>query len=175
MTAPIANKVEKSGIFTLDLAEWFPTEPVVGLDIKPWLVQEIMLQERPFREHVAQHDWEQYAHKRVAVYCSADAIIPFWAYMLIASRLQPEATEVYQGTPEALLTHYYRDQIQGLDPETYRDKRLVIKGCGDLPVPPGAYMEIVMRLQPFVKTIMYGEPCSTVPVYKKPRPKAAHS
>ena len=166
---PIRNKVSESSLLTIDLSEWFPDETIVDFDLQAWLTQGIMLQEKPFRQAADAHDWSQYEGKRVAVFCSVDAILPYWAFMLVASKLEPYAKDIYQGTSEALLNDWYRRALADLNPEDYTDRRIVVKGCGDKPIPAGAYVELVRKLQPAVKTIMYGEPCSTVPVYKKSR------
>jgi hypothetical protein len=173
MSEPIRNKVAESSLQTIDLESFFPEEPVTDFDLAPWLVQGILLREKDFRASVSAHDWASYAGQRVAVHCSADAIIPHWAYMLVASKLAPVAHDIFWGSPEHLLNDYYRHRLEAIDPETYRDARIVIKGCGEKPVPTGAYLEVVRKLQPVVKAILYGEPCSTVPVYKKPRSQKA--
>jgi len=166
---PLVNRVSNSSLLTLKLEELFPKQEIVEFDIKDYLFMELILKEKDFREALKTHDWVQYKGKVLLVFCSADAIIPLWAYMLIAASAAPYAYDVFQGKTD----DYYRTsllrQIDQLDIEEYRGKRIVIKGCSDHPVPPAAYLEITRRLQPIAKSIMFGEPCSTVPVYKKPK------
>jgi hypothetical protein len=163
----IENKVAGSGLITLNLEDYFDKTPRAELDIKPWLFREMILKEKDFREFVKQHNWEQYTGKHVAVFCSADAIIPTWAYMLIAIQLQPLAKRIVFGTPETLNTLLYEEAINAIDFAQFADKRMIVKGCSDVPVPVQAYVEVTRRLMPFAKSIMYGEACSNVPLYKK--------
>ena len=128
---------------------------------------ELILREKDFREFVKAHDWAQYAGKNVAITCTADAIVPAWAYMLIANRLAPYANEVVFGDLELLETVLFIKGISGADLEQYRDQRIVLKGCGDIPVPVSAYVELTKKLTPIAKSLMFGEPCSTVPIYKR--------
>lgn len=166
MEETIVNRVAKSGIVTIDLEEYFPKEQIVEFDIKDWLFHGLILKEQDFRTRLQEHDWAAYQDKHVTIYCSTEAIIPFWAYMLLATELQPFAKSITQGNRKTFLQQYYRDLIQTLHPEEYKGKRIVVKGCSDKDVPASAYAEITARLLPYVKSIMYGEPCSTVPVYK---------
>jgi Protein of unknown function (DUF2480) len=163
----IVNKVAESGIITLDLTPYLPANIAV-FDLKPFLFREMILKEKDYRAALQAHDWPQYSRKHVAVTCSADAVIPVWAYMLAASYLQPVATSVYFGTPDELGRTLLVDQINKIDIAEYADKRVVIKGCGDVQVPEAAYVAVTVLLRPVVKSLMYGEPCSTVPIYKKP-------
>lgn len=163
----IVNKVAESGIITLDLAPYLPGDVVAAFDMKPFLFREMILREKDYRAALLAQDWTVYEGKHVAVYCSVDAIIPVWAYMLAASYLQPIAASVFMGTPETLYKKLLVDKINSLPTEEYVDKRVVIKGCGDIPVPDDAYLAVTAHLRPVVKSLMYGEPCSTVPVYKK--------
>src|ERR1700761_6564323 len=163
----IINKVAQSGLVTLDPASFYPQGDRIVYDIKDNLYMELMLREKDFREFVKAHDWAQYAGKNVAITCTADAIVPAWAYMLIANRLAPYATEVVFGDADVLETVLYLKEIAKLDVEQYRDQRIVLKGCGDIEVPVSAYVELTKKLTPVVKSIMYGEPCSTVPIYKR--------
>jgi len=162
----IVNKVASSGLVTINLEDWYPKAPRMHIDLAERLFMGQILREKDLREWVASHDWTKYQDAYVSVHCSADAIIPVWAYMLIASRLALYAKKVVMGHPEALETEIYRETIAGIDRETYRDQRVIIKGCGTLPVPDAAYLMLTAHLQPVVKSIMYGEACSTVPVYK---------
>ncbi len=163
----IVNKVATSGLITIDLEEVYPSVERVLFDISPLLVEGMLLREKDFREFIAVHDWSQYAGKAVALFCSTDAIIPRWAWMLLATSLAPFAATIVFGTAEALEEAVYAEMIRNLPIEEYRDKRIVIKGCSKIPVPVSAYVQLTARLRPVVKSLMYGEPCSTVPVFKK--------
>lgn len=169
MSEQIKNKVAASGLVTLDLAEFSPRAEQVAFDMKDVLWQEIALKEKDFRSFVKENDWSIYQDKNVAIFCSVDAIIPDWAFMLITVALAPFANRVFVGTPAEMNADLYRRNIEVIDKELYRDTRLVVKGCGDVKVPTSAFADVVSHLQPVVLSIMYGEPCSTVPVYKKPR------
>jgi hypothetical protein len=163
----IVNRVTKSGIVTFDLAEYFPDGIISGIDIKDWLYQGLILKEADFRNYLEIHNWSVYKDNFIYVHCSADAIIPLWAYMLVAMKLEPYAKYFVLGSEKELLEAWYIKELSDIKPEEYKDVRVVIKGCGDKPVPESAYMEITRILLPYAKSIMYGEPCSTVPVYKK--------
>ena len=166
MEGEIVNKVAQSGLITIDLEEFYPQGERVLLDIKDRLFQGLMLREKDFREFVSTHDWTQYKDKYVAVTCSADAIIPTWAYMLLTVSLEPYARRVVFGDLEMLETVLYNEVLSKLDLGQYKDARIVIKGCSNLPVPKAAYVELTRLLRPVARGIMYGEPCSTVPLYK---------
>ena len=163
----IVNKVAQSGLVTLDPAAFYPAGERVIYDIKDNLFHGLMLREKDFREFIKEHDWTQYAGKNVGITCTADAIVPAWAYMLLANRLAPYAKEVVFGDADVLETVLFVKSIAGMDVEQYRDQRIVIKGCGDTPVPVSAYVELTKKLTPVVKSLMFGEPCSTVPIFKK--------
>lgn len=161
------NRVASSGLVTIDLEELYPTGSVVSFDLKDYLFMGLILKEKDFREALKTHDWPQYAGQNLAVFCSADAIIPMWAYMLVATYAAPFAADVAQTTPERFVETAFLKKIAALDLSAYAGKRLVVKGCSDKPVPPAAYLEITRRLQPVALSILFGEPCSTVPVYKQ--------
>ena len=166
------NKVAESGIITLDLATYVPADSdIATFDLKPFLFREMILKEKDYRAALPLHDWTKYKGKHVAVYCSTDAIVPVWAYMLAASLLEPVAASVFYGTEEELKKALINEKIAAIDKNEYTDKRVVIKGCGDTPIPDSAYVTITAHLRPVVKSLMYGEPCSTVPIYKKPMTK----
>jgi Protein of unknown function (DUF2480) len=166
----IVNKVAESGIVTIDLAQYIPGKNEIAIfDLKPFLYMEMILKEKDYRAALQVFDWTQYQGKKVAIQCSADAIIPMWANMLAASYLQTVADDVYYGTAEELKKEMLLKNIEAVDLKEYEDKRVVVKGCGDVPVPEAAYVAITHRLKPVAKSIMYGEPCSTVPIYKKPK------
>ncbi len=167
MSDPIINKVSESLLTTLDLEEYYPKEEILLFDLKPLLFRELILKEKDFRASLQQQDWQQFHDKIVAITCTADAVIPVWAYMLLASYLQPVAKEVYMGDIESVRKQLFLKKIEAIDNTLFVDKRVVVKGCGDLPISEDAYMEITKKLRPVVKSIMYGEPCSTVPVFKK--------
>jgi hypothetical protein len=167
MEQEIVNKVANSGLITIDLEELVDKRERVALDIKDQLFQGLLLREKDFRNFIAEHNWEQYRDKHVAVFCSTDAILPKWAFMLLAQALQPFAASVVYGSVEQLETILYQQALTEVNAEEYRDKRIVIKGCGDKDVPTFAYVELTRILTPVAKSIMYGEPCSTVPVFKR--------
>lgn len=167
MQETFVNKVAESGIITFNLEEYYPKENVAIFDLKDYLFMGLILKEKDFRAALPQVTWEQYAGKNVAITCSADAIIPVWAYMLVASYLQPFAKHVATGTKEQVINQIILKNLSAINGQDYADKRVVIKGCGDIQIPESAYVEITNKLRGFAKSIMYGEPCSTVPVYKK--------
>lgn len=166
MNDSIINKVALSPLLSLDLEEYYPKEPVAVFDLKPHLFMELILKEKEFRAALQNHDWRQYQDKIVAVTCTADAIIPVWAYMLVASYLQPFAKELVFGDEKAAFQQQFIKNIDSINASEFTDKRIVVKGCGDLPIGEFAYMEVTKKLRPVAKSIMYGEPCSTVPIYK---------
>jgi len=168
MAEEISNKVAESGLITLDLAQYYPKEEIALFDIKDHLFMGLILKEKEFRDALKKIDWEIYRNKHVAVTCTADAIIPVWAYMLAASYLQPVAKEIVMGNEKELHRTVFLKNLSAIDIKEFADKRIVIKGCGETPIGDFAYMEITKLLRPVAKTIMYGEPCSTVPIYKKP-------
>lgn len=168
MSEPIINKVAESGIITIDPATFIPTGETVVFDLKDYLFMGLILKEKDFRESLKSLDWEQYRDRNVALTCTADAIIPVWAYMLVTSYLQPVAREIVMGDEHELQKQVFLKNVSKLDIKSFEDKRVVIKGCGDIPIGDYVYMELTRLLRPVVKSIMYGEPCSTVPVYKKP-------
>src|SRR5688500_8796429 len=163
----IVNKVTASGIITINPEDFVPVGERVLFDMKPHLYEELLLKEKDFREFVKNEDWSRYQDKYVAITCTNDAIIPVWAYMLVTVALEPYATTVVYGDLAKLEEVLFSNELQKFDTSQYADQRIVIKGCGDKPVPDAAYVELTRLLTPIVKSIMYGEPCSTVPVFKK--------
>lgn len=163
----IVNKVAASGLVTVDLAEFAPIGERVVYDIKDNLFHGLILKEKDFRQFVKDHDWSQYQGKYVAITCTADAIVPTWAYMLLTNRLQPYAKEVVFGNEDTLSTLLFERALNEVDYEQYRDQRVVVKGCGDIPIPESAFVKFTATLSDYAKSIMYGEPCSTVPVFKR--------
>ncbi len=169
MDEVFVNKVQESGIITLDLEAFYPKEETVIFDMKEYLFMGLILKEKDFRETMKSLDISVYAGKNVALTCTADAIIPVWAYMLAASYLQQVAKEIIFGDADFLHKTLFLKNISKINPVDFEDKRVVIKGCGELPISETAYVAITSLLRPVAKSIMYGEPCSTVPIYKKPR------
>ncbi len=167
MDETIVNRVAESGVITINLEDYYPKEELVVFDLKDYLFMGLILKEKDFREVLKNFNWQQYENKNVAVTCTADAIIPVWAYMLVASYLQPVTKEVAVGNEKDLITNIIIKKVAAVNGEDFKDKRVVIKGCGDIQIPEVAYVEITNKLRPYAKSIMYGEACSTVPVYKK--------
>jgi hypothetical protein len=167
MSETFINKVAESGLISLDLAQYIPSNEIVIFDIKPYLFMELILKEKDFRASLATIDWTKYQDKIVGIYCSADAIIPMWANMLIVSNLSPFAKSVYFGDENKTRELVLLEEIQKIDPSSFNDQRVVVKGCGDTSIGESAFIAITQKLRPVVKSIMYGEPCSTVPVFKK--------
>ncbi len=167
MSEVFKNKVAESGIITLDLEDYYPKETVVLFDMKDYLFMGLILKEKDFRESLKSLDTSVYKNKIAAITCSADAVIPMWAYMLAASVLQPVAKEIVFANEEQAKKHLLLKNIATISVNDFLDKRVVIKGCGEIAIPEEAYIEITKMLRPVVKSIMYGEPCSTVPVFKK--------
>lgn len=167
MSEEIVNKVTESALITLNLEEFYPSGEVVLFDMKDYLFMGLILKEKDFRESLKNLDITPFTNKIVAVTCTADAVIPMWAYMLVASSLQPVAKEVMFGTAEEVKKTILFKNISNLPVEEFNDKKVVIKGCGELPIGEAAYLEATKLLRPVAKSIMYGEPCSTVPIYKK--------
>jgi hypothetical protein len=163
----VVNKVAASGLITLNLEDYIPSGEIAVFDLKDHLFMGLILKEKDFREALKNLDWTVYQDKNVALTCSADAIIPVWAYMLVATYLQPLAKDVYVGNKEELQKHLFLKNISGIDTATFEGQKVVIKGCGDIPVGEFAYSEVTKLLRPVVQSLMYGEPCSTVPIYKK--------
>jgi len=167
MTDVFVNKVAESGIVTIDLAMYYPKESIEIFDLKDFLFMGLILKEKEFRAALQNVDWQNYQDKIVGITCTTDAIIPVWAYMLVATYLQSVASYVTTGTQEEILQQILLQRINNIEASEYADKRVVIKGCGDIAIPAIAYTAITFKLKPVVKSIMYGEPCSTVPIYKR--------
>lgn len=165
----LVNRVAQSGLITLNLEDFFPDVEFVHFDIKDFLFMELILKEKDFREALKQYDWASLKGKTLLLYCSNDAIIPTWAYMLVTSNAEAFAEDIFQGNE----TEYYRfvmkKTINELDISKFEHQRIVVKGCGQKPVPAAAYVEITKMLKPYAQSIMYGEPCSTVQIFKRPR------
>ncbi len=162
----IVNRVANSKLVTIDLEDWYQEGARTVFDIKDWLFEGLLLREKDFREQVGAHDWSQYQDHFIALTCSSDAIIPGWAFMLITTAISPYANKVVIGDLVTLETQLYEAQIATIKISEYKDKPVIIKGCSNKPVPENAYISLVQKLQPVVKSMMYGEACSSVPLYK---------
>ncbi len=163
----IVNRVAQSKLVTLDLEEFYPKGTRLQIDIKDWLFQGLILKEKEFRNQISEHNWEQYKDAYIAIFCSTEAIIPGWAYMLISTKLQPYAKKVVLGSLEDLETILFQTIIDEMNVSDFKDKPVIIKGCSNKPIPPNAYLWATIKLQPVAKSIMYGEACSSVPLYKR--------
>ncbi len=169
MAEEIVNKVAQSKLMPVNLEDFYPAGRRIQIDLKDWLFEGIMLREKDYRAAIKEHDFSQYQDAYVAIHCSEDAIIPTWAYMLMTSNVTPFAKKVVQGDLVQLETALYHEIIGSLNLSDYEGQRIIMKGCGEKPVPVSAYTAFVEKVQPVALSILFGEPCSTVPVYKKPR------
>ena len=167
MAEEIVNRVANSQLKTIDLEDFYPKESRTIIDIKNWLFHELILKEADFREHLKNHNWSKYQNQYVALTCSSDAIIPSWAYMLITTYLSTFAKKVIFGSLKDLETAIFQEIINNFKVEEFLDKQVIIKGCSNKPIPETAYIQIIEKLQPIVKSLMFGEACSTVPLYKR--------
>ena len=163
----IVNKVAKSPLVTIDLEEFYPEGKRIVFDLKDFLYEELILREKDFREQLKNHNWEQYRDAYVAMDCSTDAIIPSWAFLLVATYLQPFARKIVKGNLVDLETSVYQEIISNLDVSPYENKKIIVKGCSRKPVPDAAYIQLIEKIQPSIQSLMYGEACSTVPLLKK--------
>ena len=163
----IRNKVAESSLITFNLEDLYQVGARLTFDLKDFLFEGLILQEKDYREELKNHDWGAFQDAFVNIQCSADAIVPQWAFMLAATYLQPVAKRVVMGTPETLETVLYQDSLANLDLDQFRDERVIVKGCSKYPVPTSAYVEFVSKLAPVAKSVMYGEACSTVPLFKR--------
>ena len=169
MADVLVNRVAQSSLVTLNLEDYYPEVSILNFDIKNYLFQGLILKEKDFRTALKEKNWDEFEGKVVCIYCSTDAIIPVWAYMLVASYMTGIAVKIYIGDQENFLSSYYNERLSQEDFSDYQDARIVIKGCSNRPVPSSAYARITELLKPYAQSIMYGEPCSTVPIYKRPR------
>jgi hypothetical protein len=167
MEDPILNRVANSKLVTIDLEDFYPVGERVSLDISQWLFDGIVLREKDFREHMKQHNWSQYQDCFVALNCTTDAIVPGWAYMLVSIELTPYTKRNTVGSLEILESILFTEIIENLNLDGYNDKPVIIKGCAHKPIPQNAFVLLSQRLQPIAKSIMYGEACSSVPLFKK--------
>ncbi|PTM10316.1 MAG: hypothetical protein DA407_03935 [Bacteroidetes bacterium] len=169
MAEDIINRVANSKLVTVDLEDYYPIGKRLVFDIKDWLLEGFVLREKEFRQRAIEHHWKQYTNCYVALSCSTDAIIPAWAYMLLSTYLEPYAIKTVIGDLKTLETSIYQDIISHLDISEFKDKPIIIKGCSNKPIPDNAYIQLTTKLQPIAKSIMYGEACSSVPLFKKPK------
>ncbi|MCG9971257.1 DUF2480 family protein [Christiangramia crocea] len=169
MSEGIINRVAESKLVTFNLEDYYPKGERIVFDLSEWLYEGFVLREKDFREHAKEHDWSGYKDHYVALTCSTDAIVPAWAYMLVTTYLHPYAKKVVIGDLENLESHLYQEVIDKLDVSDLKDKPVIVKGCSNKPVPKNAYLFIIKKLQPVVKSLMYGEACSSVPLYKQPK------
>jgi hypothetical protein len=167
MPEDIVNRVANSKLVVIDLEDYYPTGKRVLFDIKDWLFESLVLREKEFRTQVALYDWPQYQDAYIALTCSSDAIIPAWAFMLVTMHLEPFAKKIIIGNLEQLETSIYQTIIEKLDVVPFKDKPLIIKGCAKKPVPTSAYILLSQKLRPIAQSIMYGEACSSVPLFKR--------
>ena len=165
----IVNRVAKSPLVTLDLEEYYPSGTRSKIDIAPWLYEGIILKETGFRQSLEEYDWSQYQDHFVALYCSADAIIPSWAYLLVSTKLAQYARKVVVGDLNLLESIIFSDIIANIDVKQFEDRPVIVKGCAKITIPESAFTELILKIQPVAKSLMYGEACSTVPLYKKPK------
>ncbi len=165
---PIVNRVAQSGLITLDLEEYFPKpEEIVSIDLKDFLFKGLILREAEFREAVKQTDWKKFQDKYVVLYCSADAVIPMWAYMVLSAQLAPVAEDVACSSPEHAAKIFLYRNMAKLNMEEFKNARVIVKGCGDRKIPEAAFVQMAEQLSKVVRSLMYGEACSSVPVFKK--------
>jgi len=166
---PLINRVANSKLHTINLELSYPKQEIFEFDIKDYLFKELILKEKDFRTSLKEHDWSQYDGAILLIFCSTDAIIPVWAFMLVAAYAKGAGATAFQGNKTTFLTAHYEKTIDGMDLSKFEGERIVIKGCSNKPVPASAYARLTADLQPFAQSIMYGEPCSTVPIFKRPR------
>jgi hypothetical protein len=167
MEKEIINRVAQSDLVTINLEDFYLKGDRVLFDLKSWLFEELILKEKDFRERIKNHEWAQYQDKFVAITCTADAIIPTWAFMLVASSLTPYSKKIVFGDLKKLEEEIFHDQLRNLNIEKYRDEKIMVRGCSTVDVPESAYVELTNLLRPVAKSIMYGDACSTVPLYKR--------
>ena len=167
MADTVVNRVAKSSLITFDLEKFYQIGTRKSLDLSQWLEQGIVLREKDFRSKLKDHDWKAYQDQFIALYCSSDTVFPAWAYLLVTTYLQPYARKVVKGTLADLEIQLFSDKIQKIDLKQFKDKSLIIKGCSNKSVPEDAYVQLIIKLQPVVKSLFYGEACSSVPLFKK--------
>jgi hypothetical protein len=169
MAGEIINRVANSKLVTIDLEDFYPNGKRIPFDISNWLLEGIVLREKDFRAEANQYDWSQYKDAYVALHCSTDAIVPGWAYLLLTMHLAPFAKKVVVGNLETLENIVFTEILDNLDVSIYKDKPVIIKGCTHKPIPQSAYTQLAQKLYPIARSVMYGEACSSVPLFKRPR------
>ena len=167
MSELFENKIAESGLISLNLEDFFPKEEVLVFDLKDFLFMGLILKEKNYREALQNYNWEKYRNKIVTIFCTADAVVPMWANMLAASYLQNVAQQILFGSEQTAKEKILLNNIARINADDYKDQRIIVKGCGDIDMPVSAYVEITNKLRPVVKSLMFGEPCSTVPIYKR--------
>ena len=167
MEKEIVNRVAKSKLITVDLETYYPKGDRFEIDLSQWLDAGLILREAHFREALEQHQWEVYKDGYVAIHCSTEAIVPVWAYMLTGKYLEGIARDTVVGTPEVLETVLFREALNSLDVESLKDRPVIIKGCSNLPVPASAYVWAIQKIQKVAKSVLFGEACSSVPLFRK--------
>ncbi len=166
---PLVNRVAQSKLKTINLEEYYPSLPMVEFDIANYLFKGLILKEKDFRDSLKSFEWAGLDNKILLVFCSTDAVIPVWAYMLVSGLASVHASEVFMGDKLSFLQHHYMRVLDDMDFSSYEEERVVVKGCSQKPVPAAAYAYLTQKLRPYAQSIMYGEPCSTVPIFKRPR------
>jgi len=167
MDTVLVNRVAQSNIVTINLEDFYPKAIIAHFDLKDFLFQGLILKEKDFRDDLKNLDWNKYIGTHTIIYCSADAIIPVWAYMLVSTYLKNSAASIFVGSEDEFINFHYLNKIEEIDIAQFADLPIVVKGCSSKPVPPAAYAQLTFRLVDVAKSVMYGEPCSTVPVFKK--------
>jgi len=167
---PFVNRVEQSGLITIDLLDFYPKEEFLEFDIKPFLFQELILKEKEFRAQLEKHNWEDYSNKHIAIFCSVESIIPHWAFMLISKYLYlTQAKSVFYGSAQEYISSLFSKNIENIDFAQYQGKKIILKGCNDERLTSQMFTLFSFKALPFVQSLMYGEACSNVPIYKKPK------
>ncbi len=172
MKNEIVNKVAKSGLVNIDLSDYAPKEEIPGIDIKQFLFEGVLLKEKAFRKNLQAFDFQKYQNRIVGVYCSADAVIPMWAYMLVVTCLNPWCTKIFFGNKEQALQQSILERINNIDVQKFKNKKVIVNGCSNIQLSEKAYIAIVKKLQNNVQSLMFGEACSAVPIYKKENNKS---
>ena len=163
----IVNKVAASELKVFDLEDYYPKQEIAKLDVAQWLFEGFILKEKEFRQQLKEYNWEQFQNRIITIYCSSNAILPSWAFILVTSHLIPFASKIVAGTDADLIAELYLEALSEIDYSVYTNKSVILKGCAKKAVPQSAYLMAIQKLQPFAKTIMYGEACSAVPIFKK--------
>jgi len=167
MSDKIINRVSNSDLITIDLSDYSPSRAILEIDLKDFLFDGVILKETEFRYQLKKIDFSSFSNKVVAIYCSAEAIIPMWAYMLVASHLNNVSSEIHSGTKTEVFQKLFLQKIEGINPAEFKDKKVIVKGCGSIKISEEHYIAISKKLLPYVDSLMFGEACSSVPIFKK--------